>query len=92
MLFKLFNSSMQNSVDFIVADDHDTHNTSAIYRAHNKSDLLQHLCTCQEQDYNWCFIHSKDKTNPFNDFGFMPVNSLPVPLSDLQQWAFQAHL
>ena len=47
---------MQNSIDFSVADDHDRHNTSAINTAHSESDLLQHLCTCQEQDYNWCLF------------------------------------
>ena len=72
----------------------------------HESQMINQLCTCEDDTLKWCFIHSRVTDPPelvasVNKFGFIPTCAIEYPLfrpsydleaDDLQQWAFQAHL
>ena len=72
----------------------------------SETQLINHLCTCNNELFKWCFIHSKVSHTPGshirgNEFGFIPLCQIEYPLfrpsnnldiEDLQHWAFMAHL
>ena len=70
----------------------------------NKSDVIKHLCNCNDVNLGWCFIHQKARSiEPYTqgmEFGFIPSNVIDIPLfrpprildiDNLNQWAFAAH-
>ena len=70
----------------------------------DESDILDHLCNCNNIDFNWCFIHQKVNNIDLNlkqtHFGFVPLNIIEIPLfkpskslniEQLDQWALKAH-
>ena len=78
--------------------------TKEFNKACNESNIIGHLCNCNNNDFDWCFIHQKVKAIDLNpkqtQFGFVPLNIIEVPLfmptvslniEQLDQWAFRAH-
>ena len=78
--------------------------TRDLNRAHDESDIIIHLCNCNNIDFDWCFIHQKvndiDLSLKQSQFGFVPLNTIEIPLfkpprslniEQLDQWAFKAH-
>ena len=70
----------------------------------DESDILDHVCNCNNIVFNWCFIHQKVNNIDLNlketHFGFVPLNIIEIPLfkpskslniEQLDQWAFKAH-
>ena len=70
----------------------------------NESDVIKHLCNCDDVNLGWCFIHQKARSiEPYTqgtEFGFIPPNVIDIPLfrpprildiDNLDQWAFAAH-
>ena len=73
-------------------------------KALDESDIIDHLCNCNNIDFDWCFIHQKvnniDLIRKQTHFGFVPLNFIEIPLfkpskslniKQLDQWAFKAH-
>ena len=73
--------------------------TSSFNVALNESDVIKHLCNCNDVNLGWCFIHQKARSiEPYTqgtEFGFIPSNVIDIPLfrpprildiDNLDQW------
>ena len=70
----------------------------------SETDVINHLCNCNDTKLDWCFIHQKAKSIDLEtqgtEFGFIPASVIDIPLfrppkmldiDTLDQWAFEAH-
>ena len=77
---------------------------NSLNEALNETDVIKHLCNCDDTKLDWCFIHQKARSiEPYTqdtDFGFIPADVIEVPLfrppstldiDNVHQWAFAAH-
>ena len=78
--------------------------TNAFNVALSETDVINHLCNCNDTKLDWCFIHQKAKSIDLEtqgtEFGFIPASVIDIPLfrppktldiDTLDQWAFEAH-
>ena len=105
------NSSVELDVDASVYSEDNTRvnnicDWSLLNNGCSESVFLSHLCSCNDPEALWCFVHNSVNekeiycVNRSKDFGFVCDMYPPLPLFrpgiqlecvDLIQWAFQAH-